>query len=155
MFKINGKIIFDPIKITKKHHKQDWKVNAICLINDDICNYYNWFINKRFNLLLNKPLRGSHITIISDRIINELYYNQAKELFNNKELTFEYDPTQIRTNGEHWWFNVICKDVEYIRQIAGLTPMPYFKLHLTIGHANDKNINHSKYIHRQILKFNI
>ena len=57
MFSIKGKIVFDPINVTKKHNSQAvWKKVAIVKFDCDIYAYYSWFLQKRFNLFLNKPL---------------------------------------------------------------------------------------------------
>jgi hypothetical protein len=155
MFEIKGKIEFDPINVTKKHNRQaSWKRNVIVKFDCDLHLYYSWFLEKRFNLKLNKPLRGTHITIISDIVDNQIY-EQAREIFDGKELTFQYDPTYIRSNATHWWIKVYCDDVKNIRTAMGLTPDPYFGLHLTIGLATHLQEEHSKYIIRQCIKFNI
>ena len=71
MIKVQGKIIFNPIDITNKHKKQaSWKYIAIINILGDVSEYYAWFLKKRFNLILNKPLRGSHISFINDSLFD-------------------------------------------------------------------------------------
>lgn len=156
MLQIPSILHFDPINLTTKHDKQSsWKVTALCLVDGDIDKYYANFIKKRFNLELNRSLRKAHITVINDKVENKEQYNQAKQLFEGKEIIFNYSPDLIRTNGVHWWLNVQCTDIEAIREVAGLTRIPYFQLHLTLGYANEKNIAHSKYIHEQILRFNL
>ena len=56
--KLKGKILFDPVNLTKKHRLQaDWKKVAYIQFEGDICEYYAWFINKRYDLQLNKPIR--------------------------------------------------------------------------------------------------
>ncbi len=156
MLEIKSIIEFDPIDLTAKHKKQsDWKRTAICLIDDDIDKYYSWFLKKRFNLELNRPIRKAHITIINDRVEDKEKYNQAKEIFNNKEIIFTFKPDEIRSNGEHFWLKVYNTDIEAIREFAGLTRKPHFNLHLTLGYANEKNIHHAQYILRQIMKHNL
>lgn len=146
MFEIKGNIEFDPINVSKKHFAQSsWKRVAVVKFDCDTYSYYSWFIERRFDLKLYKPIRGTHITIINDKVENEIY-DQAIELFDGKELTFLYDPTCIRSNGKHWWLKVYCDDARNIRSAMGLTPDPYFGLHMTIGNANEKNIEYSKYI---------
>lgn len=146
MLTIEGKLLFDPVNVSKKHQKQSsWKKVALVMFNDDLDHYYAWFLQKRFNLVLNPPLRGSHVTIISDMVDNETY-EQAHPFFNGKTVRFEYNPADIRTNGEHWWLRVASEDTRSIRTSMGLSADPYFSLHMTIGYANDKNIAHSKYI---------
>jgi hypothetical protein len=180
VIKAKGKIKFEPENKTKKHENQDWKKIAMIMVNGDIDDYYGWFLLKRFNpagfglidgevinnMVVNAPkkdmpislnfiknLRGPHITFISDRI-NSKIFEQAKEQFDNKEITFYYE-IEPRTNGKHWWLRIHCPDAEIIRESMGLSKEPYFGFHLTIGYVNEKNISHSEYIYRSIKKFNI
>jgi hypothetical protein len=146
LLKLKGKIEFQPEDKTKKHKNQSsWKRVALIKTEDDLSEYYSWFIKKRFNLTLNKPLRGSHITFINDREKEVPYFEEAGKLFNEKEINFYID-LEPRSNGEHWWLRVYCSEAEAIRVVCGGKPEPYFSLHLTIGFANERNIEHSKYI---------
>lgn len=155
MFEIKGKIQFDPINVTKKHEKQaSWKKTAMVNFDCDTWAYYAWFIEKRFNLKLNKPLRGTHITIINDRVEDEIY-EQARALFQGKELTFQLDPTNIRANDKgHWWLKVYSNDADNIRKAMGLDK-PFFGLHMTIGLATHLQLEHSNYIKDICIKFNL
>lgn len=156
MFELKGKIEFDPVNVTKKHNSQSsWKKTAMVKFDDDTWAYYAWFLEKRFNLKLNKPLRGTHITIINDRCDFDTF-EQARQVFDGKEITLKYDPTIIRANKKgHWWIKVECEDVRSIRKAMGLTPDPYFGLHLTIGLATHLQLEHSNYILDQCIKFNL
>lgn len=152
MYKIKGKIIFDPINVTRKHKKQSsWKKVVIIKFDGDIDQYYSWYIHKIYGIRLNKPLRGSHVTIINDIVDDEIYL-QAKEIFDGKEISVEYDPEQVRTNDKHWWINVKSEDSENIRVAMGLNPYPYFGFHLTLGLASGSQLEQSKYIHRCITR---
>ena len=156
MLELKTKIIFDPKDLTKKHISQSsWKRVVTCQTDCDVHEYYAWFLNARFNLKLNKPIRKAHITIVNDKIQDYELYNMTKQLFHGKEITFKYDPVEIRTNGEHFWIKVYSDDVANIRTVMGLSPKPFFNLHLTIGYANEKNIQHARYIHSIILKYNL
>lgn len=156
MFELKGKIEFDPINVTKKHNLQSsWKKAAMVKFEDDLCAYYSWFLEKRFGLKLNKPLRGTHVTIINDKCDFDIF-EQARQVFDGKEITLKYDPTCIRANKKgHWWTKVECEDVRSIRTAMGLTPDPYFGLHLTIGLATHLQLEHSNYILDQCIKFNL
>ena len=44
--------------------------------------------------------------------------------------------------------------IEQTREEMGLND-PFFGLHLTIGKANEQNLEHSKYITRQCIKFDL
>jgi hypothetical protein len=156
MFELIGKIEFDPVNVTKKHDRQSkWKRTALVKFDDDLWAYYAWFIEKRFNIKLNKPLRGTHITIINDKCDFNTF-EQARQIFDGKEIRMTYDPTFIRANKKgHWWIKVECEDVKSIRTAMGLSQEPYFGLHLTIGLATHLQLEHSNYILDQCIKFNL
>jgi len=153
MLEGSGILIFDPENKTKKHALQSsWKTVALIQTDCDIHAYYSWFIEKRYNLKLNQPLRGSHVTILSDMIgrdsINENpieIYEKVKKEFEGKVMNFKYDPN-VRTNGEHWWLKVTCEEAENFRERIGLKRDPYWGFHLTLGLPNNKTIEHSYYI---------
>jgi hypothetical protein len=161
-----GKIEFEPENLTKKHINQSsWKHIAMVLFDGDVTEYYAWFINKRYNLKLNKPIRGGHISFINDsfndmtlngqRTIDEVKTNweQIKNKWNNEqvEISLSLSP---RTDGNHWWLNIPFEDrsgLHGIRAELGL-PKPFFGLHMTIGYPNERWLSHSEYIHELIKK---
>lgn len=159
MIRISGKIYFDPEDKTNKHKNQaTWKRVAMVLIDGDVSEYYAWFINRRYNLVLNRPLRGPHVTFVNDRAsdMNDKW-DDVKNKWDGKEIeiVLSIDP---RTDSDdekskgHWWLNVPEEhriQLHSIRAELGLG-RPFFGLHMTIGYANEKNIYHSKYIHRLI-----
>lgn len=146
LIKTKGIIEFEPEDKTKKHLSQtSWKRLAMIRTNDDLCEYYSWFIKSRFNLKLNKPIRGSHVTFVNDRDTEVPFFEDSKKLFDGKEITFYIDP-EPRTNGEHWWLRVYCSDAENIRSVCGGNPIPFYAFHLTIGYATHLQLEHSKYI---------
>ena len=151
LIRIRGILEFEPEDKTKKHKEQSsWKRIAIIKTNDDLSEYYTWFIRKRFSLELNKPLRGAHVSLINDSLRDFKFgasevWEEAIKIFNGKPIDFYID-LEPRTNGEHWWLRVYCPDGEDLRKSIGLTPEPFFSLHLTLGFANSKWIDHSKYI---------
>lgn len=137
VFKVKGIIEFSPEDKTKKHASQSaWKRVAMIRTDCDMDRYYAWFLKKRFNLDLNKTLRGTHITFISDRL-DKATFEQASAMFNGKEITF-YVENEPRTNGTHWWLRVYSPEAESIREIMGLSREPYFGMHLTLGLAIEK-----------------
>ena len=105
--KIRGKIIFDPENITKKHKNQaTWKYVAMVFFDNDVSRYYSWFLKKRFNLTLERPIRNSHVTFINDSFNDlshkgeksalevEEIWNKVKKEWNNKlvDIYLELDP---------------------------------------------------------------
>lgn len=145
LFKVKGILDFTPVDVSKKHKLQsDWKCVAMIKTNCDTSDYYAWYLKTRFNLKLNPPLRGTHVTIINDKMDKSLFM-EASKIFNGKEITFYYE-NYPKSNGSHWWLRVWCPESESIREALGLTRDPYFGLHLTLGLANPKFEDHSKYI---------
>jgi hypothetical protein len=159
--KLIGKIGFEPENITKKHNLQaSWKHIAMVFFSGDVTEYYAWFIEKRYNLKLNKPLRGAHISFINDsfremssngeKSIDDVKKNweMVKKKWNNQkvEISLSLEP---KTDDKHWWLNVPQEDrdgLHGIRAELGLS-RPFFGLHMTIGYANEKWLPHSCYIH--------
>lgn len=144
-----GKIIFDPVDKTNKHKKQaSWKKVAMVFIKGDICDYYAWFLKKRFNLNLQSPQRGAHVTFINDRVDDidgatraqkEAKWNEIKKKWDGKyvDITIDLSKLEDISDGEHWWFIVDHdhrEELHSIRRELGLG-RPYYGLHLTIGRA--------------------
>jgi hypothetical protein len=158
---LTGKIKFEPENKTKKHLNQaSWKKIAMVMVDGEICEYYAWFIKRRYNITLNKPLRGAHITFINDSM-KELTKNGEKSVESVlnawEEIKNKWDGKKIplvinldpRTDGKHWWFNIPHEErglLQSIRDEVGLGK-PFYGLHLTIGYCNERNIEHSEYIH--------
>jgi hypothetical protein len=154
VIKIRGILDFTPEDVTRKHKSQSsWKRTAIIKTDCDLDIYYAWFLKKRFNLELNKNLRRTHISFINDKMGKSIF-DEASKVFNGKEIDF-YIEIEPRSNAEHWWLRVHCPDAENIREACGLPREPYFGLHLTLGHANSKNIDHSEYILNQCKRFSL
>jgi hypothetical protein len=164
---IKGKIHFEPIDLTKKHKKQaNWKRMAMVHLDGDITEYYAWFIQKRYNLVLNKPLRGAHISFINDSIkdlsINDTKtmeeidatWNAVKAKWDNQIIPITLDLSP-RTDDKHWWLNIKHEDRELLHGIRAELGLgkPFWGLHMSIGYARPGlNEIHSKYIHNLIKK---
>jgi hypothetical protein len=156
LIRIKGKIVFDPPNYTSKHNKQaSWKRIAMVSFDGEMAEYYAWFIERRYNLVLNRPLRGAHITFVNDSIREIKGGNEAweevKKRWDGKEIDVILN-TDARTNGEHWWLKADeTPEFWTIRGELGLE-RPFWGLHMTIGYANERNIEHSNYIHGLIKK---
>lgn len=160
----SGKIGFEPENKTKKHNAQSsWKKMAMVSIDGDVTDYYAWFIKKRYNLILNKPLRGAHISFINDSL-KDLSLNDTRSM---EEIDAVWDAVKLkwdkkiipvvldlspRTDDRTWWLNIPHDErglLQGIREELGLGK-PYWGMHMSIGYANEKNLYHSEYIHNLI-----
>ncbi len=157
---MTGQFQFDPPAVTRKHESQsDWKTTAFISFKDcELHDYYAWHLKKRFGLVLNSPLRDTHISFINDKLTPEqrIKYDEAKVKYDGKPASLVYSPELVRSNVKHWWLKAESGDADRVRTEVGLGPI-YMPYHITIGFANEKPVNqeHSAYILRQILKFNL
>tara|TARA_B100000963_G_C22631433_1_gene675125 strand:- start:1745 stop:2335 length:591 start_codon:yes stop_codon:yes gene_type:complete len=180
--KLCGKIEFDPPDITNKHCEQSsWKKVAMITLEPydrakgGICDYYSWFLKKRFNISLLRPVRGAHITFINDHIkdINEnwesvkkRWHSKSVDVVLNVEPKTDSSSEKESTITHNWWLNVPQEhrvDIQKIRDELGLG-LPFFSLHMTIGRAEnfkkystdnsmkakEMNVEQSIYIHNSI-----
>lgn len=130
------------------------------MFDGDIAEYYAWFIERRYNVKLNKPLRGAHISFINDsmrdlkeglktddeKFVNEMWDKLVKK-WNGKEIEICLD-TDVRSDGEHWWLVIPHSEralLHSIRAEIGLG-RPFFGLHMSVGYATGLRLEHSKYI---------
>jgi len=158
MVKVTGKIWFDPKNVTRKHSNQaDWKRVAMVIFDDDTTEYYSWFIKKRYNLPLNRPLRGPHVTFINDSVrdMSDVdKWDEVKAKYHGTEVTIILD-LDVRSDTKHWWLVVEHESRKPLLDIRSELGMgkPYYGMHLSIGYANEKNVDHSKYILNLITTF--
>jgi len=152
-FKTYGKIKFDPVNMTDKQEKQSkWKKFAMIDIDrGDLASYYAWFLKRRYNITLMKPLRGSHITIINDSFRDMgdglKNWNKVKKEWDGKEveITLLVKPFTVSIKDDRdkgmmeWWLiipNEERQSIHYLRSLVGLG-RPNFGLHMTIGQGFD------------------
>jgi len=161
--KLTGKILFDPEDVTNKHVNQSsWKKIAMVLFEGDVCEYYAWFIKKRFNLNLHKPVRGAHISFINDsmrdlsqgELISDdeinIRWSLLKKKWDGKSievcLSLVPNTDSLESDDCHWWLIVPHdkrEELQGIRNEIGLGK-PFFGLHMTIGRAVD-SVDDSKF----------
>lgn len=152
LVEVPAKLSFDPPNLTKKHLTQSqWKIVSIALIDTDINKYYAWFIKKRFNLSLVEPLRGGHVTFISDRISELQEYNKVKNRWNGQQIDLKLN-LNIRTNGKYWWLKAECPVFNQIRDDLKLGE-PFFSYHMTIGYPKELDLDFSYYLYNYLITY--
>lgn len=110
-----------------------------------ITDYYAWFVEKRFKVHLQRPLRGAHVTIVNDRESETNgKWEEIKKKWDGKtvEIVLNIDPllgvSNRKGNYTDWWLTVPYEDREEIHSIRtelGLRDRSHFGLHMTIGSA--------------------
>lgn len=178
---LEGKIVFDPKDYTAKHKSQSsWKRVAMVVISGDVSEYYAWYLKKRYNLILNSPLRGAHISFINDHIRDlnggkgsekerQVIWEALKKKYHGTKITITLS-TDMRTDGTNWWLVMPESERGFLhglRSSIGLS-RPYWGLHMSIGYAVDgrgdedvegnglkagrMDLTHSNYIHTLLKK---
>lgn len=176
--KLCGRINFDPPDKTNKHMEQSsWKRVAVIVFDCEVCEYYSWFINKRFNIKLLKPIRGAHITFINDKEKDTNgNWEDVKDRWNSKTIEVilnvepKTDSAEFKKSKQthNWWLNIPEEHRDEIQSIRNELNLgtPYFTPHMTIGRAENfkiksnigaaraknMNVEQSIYIHNLIKK---
>jgi hypothetical protein len=151
IFKATGKYVFDVPNVTRKHEKQaSWKKFAMIEFGCEMDAYYRWLLERRFSVKLNRPLRGPHVTIINDRESDMIpgAWEQMAQKYHGTEVDI-YLCSDLRTDGSHWWLRAGGDGLWLPRMELGLDH-PYWSFHMSIGYANERNIEHSEYILKTI-----
>lgn len=153
---MRGKIVFDVPNVTRKHNRQsDWKRIAMVMFEGDMAYYYAWFIERRYGIKLNHPIRGAHVTFVSDSVKGvdggDVKWEEVRKKWDGKEIDVTLN-LDARTNVEYWWLRASSESFSIIREELGIGE-PYFSYHMTVGFLNERNMGQSKYIHDLILKF--
>ena len=176
---IKGIIKFDPPDKTNKHINQSsWKKVAMVFFEGELCEYYAWFIKKRYNINLHKPLRKAHVTFINDKEVEmNGKWEEIKKKWNNQEIELvinleaKTDSAEDKLKPTHnWWLDVDRENRELLHSIRTELGLgrPYFGLHMTIGRAvnfvpegkfennavraKEMNVEQSIYIHQLFKK---
>lgn len=131
--KCNGKFIFSPERpgLKKVHRAFD---NAIILkVDNGISHCYSWFLDREMNIKINKPMWGTHITVVSDkdRVSDLKTFNELKKSLDGKIISVPYD-VEIKKAFQFWVVDVKpTEEMLEIRRRLGLRED--FPFHITIG----------------------
>jgi hypothetical protein len=89
---------------------------------------------------------------LSMEVVNN-NWKRIKEKWDGQEVEISLSLNAI-TDGNHWWLDVeeeSKKSLQLIRNELNLGS-PYYDFHMSIGYANERNIEHCRYIHRLLEK---
>ncbi|MNC01393.1 hypothetical protein D3C81_958460 [compost metagenome] len=123
-FKSTGIVTYDPT--AGKAANQWW---VIIRGDEGIIDYYKHWIEKKNKVLINKPLFGSHISVVRGE---EPTHKELWRYNHDVEVEFEYS-NQIDTLNGYWWVPVKCERLSELRVKLGLSAEPLHGFHLTIG----------------------
>jgi hypothetical protein len=149
MFRSTGILQYSP-KAKSIPSKKWWLVIECC---DDLARYYRSLFNhvNRAWYQLHAPAWGSHISVVCDEIpasenlqfweahdgeeveffYEPILYTAALEVTGNEPRVIPLEPGY--NNGQYVWLDVRCERAIELRRELGLSPEPFYPLHLTIG----------------------
>ncbi|HRW21788.1 MAG TPA: hypothetical protein P5509_07445, partial [Bacteroidales bacterium] len=90
MLKHKGILKFDPRALSNADalFKSWW---CVILSNDDIGNYYSWFVERRYGLKLQRPAFGPHISLIRGEETTQENWDYFKNKYNNTNIEYYID----------------------------------------------------------------
>jgi len=133
MFRSTGRLTYDPTLALKvKTTKDPYWLILDC--DDEIARYYRWLARRHLYLdWLVPPAWGAHISILRGETPAFPEYWGADA---GKRLAFEYSG-ELRSNGKHYWLDIVSPEIADIRDRLGLGRKPRFSnFHLTIGNLD-------------------
>jgi hypothetical protein len=152
-YEVYGRIVVNPENKTRKHISQaGWKRVIYIELEEDLSALYRWFIFKRYNLRLTKPLRNTHMTLVNDKVDDRTLFDKVSQDLSGSIVKVSVY-LDIETDGIRWWLKSESEEAEKIRVFLGLDPAPYFPYHITIGNVFNKDLEHAEYIRNIISKF--
>lgn len=112
----------------KRRISDNW---AVINVDNQISNYYCWWMKRQYGFDLHRPMYGSHVTIFNDkdRIKDKTKFLSTIGKYENMKIKFSYSPVVE----QHWKFFVLpvkCEQMEELRYSVGL---PILNFHITIG----------------------
>lgn len=115
------------------------KGRIVLNVSSDFVHYYASFLVKRYWIIMNTPLHGSHITIYSEKHHKTVNWKRAMS-YHKQEIEFEYDENMVEggfTKGFIMFYMRIFSDtLEQIKKDLKIQDNSNYKgLHLTIASA--------------------
>lgn len=118
--------------------------NLVALVEPDLLKYLYWLVQKgTYNCYpLQTPAFKPHVTIVSKYHHGVTQANIAGKLYHGKQITFEYDPTEIFKGGEsrnfiNFWMKMYSNKADRIKKNVKAKDKRFLGYHLTI--CNTKN----------------
>lgn len=147
LLKHTGKLIFDPQPLNDPSNSMFKPFWVIVTLDDDLREYYAWFLKKRYRITVQRPAWGAHISVVRGEETTIQNWEYWKNIYNNKELEFEHGLI-IKTNGGHWWLNINCPELFKLRTDMRYPKDTKFSFHLTLGMSIPQHMERTAYIMR-------
>jgi len=133
MFKGTGILQYDP----KARIRFDpWWL--ILKTDEQIVKYYQYWILKYYAAKFEKTVWGSHVSVIRG---SEPKHKNLWKKYQGKKIEFSYDNNIYQANPKFLCINAYSEELQHIREELGLSPIPPYGFHITIGRLHPTTIN--------------
>ena len=105
-----------------------WWLIARC--DDEIVEYYRWWVQRMYHMKLQRPLFGAHISVMRGEEPTHGHDLWGTHQDVRVEIKYGHELTSVHG---YWFLSARCEVLEEVRQSFGLSPQPEFGFHLTIG----------------------
>jgi hypothetical protein len=105
---------------------------------NSIVRYYCWWVKKLTWKNISPPLYQSHCTVVNGKY-QKVVDHPLWGGYDGEIIPFEYSNIieyGKDEKGTYFWLPVECKRLEEIRVSYGLSPLPKWKFHITVGYLN-------------------
>ena len=115
---------------TGKYHYYNRWLMVDC--DEELARYYRRLVHLYSRSIdLQKPLHGSHITVIAGKY-EPNHIEKYWKKYDGQPVEFKYTH-EIGSDGVYFWLPVFCEHFESVRKELGLNPTIPIPWHLTIG----------------------
>lgn len=133
VFEITGTLKYNPKRDKLKKTRTHDDFFLILDLPKDVGVYYRYWVKKRFDLFLNPPAYGEHITILDGRVPvtqdKQIYWNKYKD----KKIKIHYS-NHLYQKWKFWCLPAQSEQLNDIREELGFTRLDFF--HITFGRMN-------------------
>lgn len=103
--------------------------------DEEILNYYRWWVHKKTSVWVNKPKDGAHISIVRGDIETGTW-NRTPHGEWSETIEFQYKH-DLELQYNYVWLRVYSERLHKIREEVGLSYQPKLPFHMTIGNVRD------------------
>lgn len=124
-----GTLEYDPKLSAQRPADPWWLIVRTC---EETRRYYAAQVGAHLGQKLNKPLWGSHITVVRGEQPS-VRRRGAWGLHQRRVISFDFEWRGLNNHRGIWWLPVKSKALENIRVELGLEPRPAVAFHWTLG----------------------
>lgn len=132
-FSVEGILRYNPNREKLKKTRSHDEFFLILEVPKNLGLYYRYWVKKRYDLFLNPPAYGEHVTILDGRREVSSNYIHYWKKYNNKKVKIQYT-NDVYQKWKFWCLPVISQELTDIQFELGFTENK--PLHITFGRMN-------------------